>query len=99
MQKDDLKEKFKKTKISWQYVWDLINNLLEKNPDYHLKELLFMYQVELDSHMKKIEGVEKNIYDDSIHLTKEEKYSIDQLLSWIITDHQAKALFIDRFMQ
>ena len=99
MQREELKSKLRKVKISWQYVWDLLDKLLKENPDYYLKELLFMYQVELDSHLRKIEVLEQKIKYEPIKLNEEEIFSADQLLSWMITDHQAKAIFIDNLLK
>lgn len=99
MQRKELKAKLKKAYISWNYIWDFIENLLKNEPAYRLKELLFRHQVELDSNYKKMEVVKQRLNDGSVLLTDEEYYSLDQLLSWLITDHQAKALFIDNFIK
>lgn len=99
MQKEELKKKLEKAKSSWQYIWDLIDKLLKEGVDYYVKELLFRYQVELDSNFRKIDEIENKLSDKEIVLTKEEYYSVDQLLSWITTDHAAKALFIDNLLR
>lgn len=99
MQRKELKARLKKTYTSWNHIWDFIENLLKNEPAYRLKELLFRYQVELDSNYKKMEVVEQRLNDESVLLTDEDYYVLDQILSWLIADHQAKTLFIDNFIK
>lgn len=99
MQKEELKKKLKLARQSWQYVWELISRMLEKDISFELKQLLFQYQVELDSNFKKMDYIEEKLGDEDLILSEEETYSIDQLLSWISTDHQAKTIFIDNILK
>ena len=99
MQRKELNDKLNKARVSWKYIWDLIEQVLKEYPGYELKFLLYKYQVELDSNLRKMEYIEQRINDEILQLDKEEYHSVEQLLSWISTDHIAKTIFIDNILK